>query len=1453
MMNLCLACCNWEGNNIENVNNHEKRTRFELLMKQAGIPQEIVNSYFSDGFIEKVICNRHHNDWNIHIVKDQMIPQKMYRQFCKQIQKKFAHIAKIRFNFCFSKSITNQELVSEYWGLFLDWVQREQTSVNGWFSKAKVEVKGQTINVSLLDETGIELAKKKKLDDNIKQFFIDFFSRHFTINFSVDLNRIEEYDRFSEKLEEEERSVTQAILDSTPREIEEDIPDGELVLLLGKKIDEPSVPIQQITDEEKKTVIQGTVLNLEVRELKTGTTLSQFILTDFTDSIKVKIFLKKKEDVKKISLLKNGIWIKLRGKVEYDTFLPVHELTMIPMDLNEVVAPVNFERKDQEKEKRVEFHLHSNMSTMDGMTSIGDYIKTAAKWGHKAIAVTDHGNVQAFPEAFWTASKNNIKMIYGVEANVVNDAIPIALNPSNVTLQDATYVIFDLETTGLSVTNHNIIEIAGVKIKNGEEIDRFTSFVNPHEKIPYNISQLTNITDDMVVDAPDLKEIFPKFIQFIGDAILVAHNARFDAGFVQAACEKCGLEKVDNIVIDTLELARFLFPNFKNHRLNTLADKLKVSLDNHHRAIDDTIALQHIFVHLLKELKQRDILNVSQLNDYAGLDLSKARPFHCCIYAMNMVGKKNLYKLISLSHTEHFNRVATIPKSVLIDHREGLIISSGCEKGELFESVLNKSFAEAEEVAQFYDVLEIQPIGVNQHLIDKGLVTHRLHLEEANKKICNLGEKLNKPVIATGNVHYLQPREKINRDITIHGITGFSPLKDLEKPDVHFRTTTEMLAEFEHLGQEKAYEVVIKNTNDLADRFEDIELFPDKPFFPVIEGADEEIRNTCYTTAKEIYGEELPKIVTERLEKELVPIINAGFAALYLISEKLVKKSNRDGYLVGSRGSVGSSVVAMMLGISEVNPLPPHYLCNTCKHSEWFTDGSVRSGFDIEDKTCPKCDGQLKGDGQDIPFETFLGFKGDKVPDIDLNFSGEYQPNAHHYTKVLFGEENVYRAGTIGTVAEKTAFGYVKKYEEDKLKSWRNAEVVRLSTGCTGVKRSTGQHPGGIVVVPDYIDVEDITPVQYPADDTSADWKTTHFDYHAFDANLLKLDILGHDDPTMMRMLQDLTEVDPTTIPMNDSKIMSVFNSTDALNVTPEQIKSPVGTYGVPEMGTKFVRQMLKETKPSTFADLLQISGLSHGTGVWLGNAQELIKNNTCSIKTVIGCRDDIMLYLIYKGGLEAGLAFQITESVRKGKGLKDEWITTMKEHKIPQWYIDSCLKIEYMFPKAHAAAYVISAVRTVYFKVHYPIAFYATYFSVRTEDFDVDVFCQGYNAILKKLNEIEELGFKATAKEKSMISILEMALEMTARGFTFKGINLYRSDAEKYIIDGDSLIPPFSAIQGIGVNAAKNIVEAREGGEFLSIEDFRQRSKVSKTVVETLNGFGCFNGLPETNQLSLF
>jgi DNA polymerase-3 subunit alpha (Gram-positive type) len=1440
----------------------KKRERFKLLLQQALFPADFINGYFAEGYINQVEVSRNNSKWVFSIAKQQILPQEIYITFCKTIRQKFAHIAQIDFVMHYDAAeVAGEALVETYWDHCCEWIKNEVASVNGWLSKAKVEVRGEMIIVSLLEQFGLEMAKKKSLDQWIQRYFRDFFVREFTVRFVVsESNEIEiERDLYSQQREEEERNFTQSMVSSMEKEIEvSKSTDAEAKLMVGYEIKDVPVPIQQIVEEEKKITMQGMVFGLEVKVLKTGTTLYQFYVTDFTDSLMVKAFIKSKEDVKTYNLLANGKWIKVRGKVEYDRFGQPPELMLIPNDINEVVAPPD--RMDQAEHKRVEFHLHTTMSTMDGITAVGDYIKTAARWGHKAIAITDHSGVQSYPDANKAGKKHGIKVIYGVEANVVNDSIPIVLNTANLDLESTTYVVFDIETTGLSVMNNRIIEIAGVKMQDGKVIGEFSSFVNPHVSIPYNITQLTHITDDMVQDAPDIETVLPQFVAFIEGSVLVAHNARFDMGFVQANCKTLGLPECPNPVLDTLELARFLFPSIKNHRLNTLADKFKVSLDNHHRAIADAEALGHILYHLIKETTERNIRNLNQLNDYAGIDLRNTRPFHCCIYAKNAIGKKNLYKLISISHTEHYNKAATIPKSKLIQLREGLLIVSGCEKSEYFEAVLNKSLEEAEEVAQFYDVLEIQPIGNYMHLVDKGLVGSRENLELTVRRICEMGVRLNKPVIATGNVHYLNPREKINRDITIFGITGFSPLKDQNKPDVHFRTTDEMLREFKFLGDAKALEVVVTNTSALADEFEEISLFPKKGgpadnglFSPIFEGADEEIRETCYRTAASLYAEPLPEIVIARLEKELKPIIQYGFSANYLISEKLVKKSNEDGYLVGSRGSVGSSFVATMLGISEVNPLPPHYICGSCKFNEFFTDGSNPSGFDLPNKSCPNCGENLRGEGQDIPFETFLGFKGDKVPDIDLNFSGEYQAIAHNYTKTLFGAENVFRAGTIGTVADKTAFGYVKKYEEDKGKSWRNAELNRLASGCTGVKRSTGQHPGGIVVVPDYMDVEEITPVQFPADDQSSEWKTTHFDYHAFEENLLKLDILGHDDPTMMRMLQDLTGIDPTTIPMNDQKVMSIFNSTEAIGVDPQQIRSPVATFGVPEMGTKFVRQMLQETKPTSFADLLQISGLSHGTGVWLGNAQELIKKGTCDIKTVIGCRDDIMLYLIYKANMDASLAFKITESVRKGRGLTEEWKEDMKKHKVPAWYIDSCEKIEYMFPKAHAAAYVISAVRTAYFKVYHPIAYYATYFTVRAEDFDVELFCKGYDAILRKLNEIEAKGFQALPKEKAMISILEMGLEMTARKLNFKPVDIYKSDASRFIIEGDSLIPPFSAVPGVGGNAAKLIAMAKEQGDFLSVEDFQQKSKVSKTVIELLNTLGCFRGLPESNQLSLF
>ncbi|MDF2836905.1 MAG: polC, partial [Paenibacillus sp.] len=1214
---------------------NDKRQRFELLLQQAELPQELIHTYFQDGHIEQVIVSKSNREWTFCIRKTSMVPLQAYNGLCQAVRQKFSHIADITFVFQYETVVDTENIVMQYWPLFMEWAQREIASVNGWLQKASLEVAGDIISLTLMDATGLELARKKKVDEAVVSFYRTHFDRECKVKLAVGESNQEVYDQFMMKIEQEEREAVQQLMAEAQYDSGDGGEDGEdaVRLAVGYDIRDEPVPLMNIQDEEKKITVQGAVFGLDVKELRNGSTLFTFNVTDFSDSIAMKMFAKTKDDVKILSQLENGKWVKARGRIEYDRFMQEPELVMMPNDLHEVGSPP--ERKDHAEEKRVEFHLHTTMSTMDAVTSIGDYVKTAAKWGHKAIAVTDHSNVQCYPDAVKAAKKHGIQVLFGLEANVVNDAVPMVLHARPEPLATATYIVFDIETTGLSVVNNKIIELAGVRMREGKEVDRFSTFINPHEKIPYHIQQLTNINDEMVKDAPELEPKLREFVEYIGDDILVAHNARFDIGFIQANCKAIGLPEVTNPVLDTLELARFLHPTMKNHRLNTLADKYKVSLDNHHRAIDDSIALGGVLFGLIGDAAERNVRDLNQLNDYVGLDLSNQRPFHCNIYALNAVGKKNLFKLISLSHTEYFKRVATIPKSKLVELREGLLVISGCEKSEFFETVLNKSHEEAMDVAEFYDVLEIQPLDFYMHLVEKGLVGSRAEIEGAMRRICQIGDALGKPVIATGNVHYLNPRDKMYRDITIGGITGFSPLKGMRKPDAHFRTTEEMLEEFAFLGEARAREVVVTNTSALADRFEPFDMFPKELFAPIIEGADEEIRNTCYDTAKSMYGEELPQVVIDRLEKELVPIIKFKFSANYLISEKLVKKSNQDGYLVGSRGSVGSSVVATFLGISEVNPLPAHYLClnKECKHSEWFLDGSVPSGFDLPNKPCPNCGQMMKGEGQDIPFETFLGFKGDKVPDIDLNFSGEYQPIAHNYTKVLFTEKCVFRAGTIGTVAEKTAYGFAKKYEEEHQKKWRGAELARLASGCTGVKRSTGQHPGGIVVVPDYIDVEDITPVQYPADDTNAEWKTTHFDYHAFDENLLKLDILGHDDPTMMRMLQDLTGVDPTTIPMNDPKVMSMFNSCSALGVSPERIRSSVATYGVPEMGTKFVRQMLQETQPSSFADLLQISGLSHGTGVWLGNAQELIKNGTCNIKTVIGCRDDIMLYLIYKAG----------------------------------------------------------------------------------------------------------------------------------------------------------------------------------------------------------------------------
>ena len=1206
-----------------------------------------------------------------------------------------------------------------------------------------------------------------------------------------------------------------------------------------------------ITEEERSVVIEGYIFDSEIRELRSGRKLLVFKMTDYTSSFSVKLFSSNETDEQNFELVKKGIWVRVRGSVQEDTFM--RDLVVNGRDVNEVA---HAERKDRapEDEKRVELHLHSNMSQMDATNGIGDFVKQAAKWGHKAIALTDHAAAQGYPDAHAAGKANNVKILYGIEAYVVDDGVPIAYNPVHEDLSEATYVVFDVETTGLSAVYDTIIELAGVKMYKGNVIETFEEFINPGHPLSQTTIQLTGITDDMVRDSKPEKTVLEEFAAFAEGTILVAHNASFDMGFLNNSYERYGMAEAPQPVIDTLEMSRFLHPQLKSHRLNTLAKRYGVGLEQHHRAVYDsetTGALCWIF---LKEAREEhNILFHDELNKYigGGDSYKRARPFHATILAKNQDGLKDLFKIISASNIDYYYRTPRLPRSVLQASRENLLIGSACSEGEIFEAMMQKGAEAAKAKAKFYDYIEVMPKEVYAPLITRELVKNESDLEEIITQIVAIGDELGKTVVATGNVHYLNKEDAIYREILI-GSLKVNQGKVLHLPEAHFRTTDEMLDCFSFLGKEKAKEIVVSNSQKIADSIDEIIPIKDQLYTPNMEGANEEVTRLSYDEAKRLYGEQLPELVEKRLEKELNSIIGNGFSVIYLISQKLVLKSNQDGYLVGSRGSVGSSFVATMTGITEVNPLPPHYRCQECKYSYFYEDGSIGSGYDLEKKDCPKCGADMDRDGHDIPFETFLGFYGDKVPDIDLNFSGEYQAHAHAYTKELFGEEYVYRAGTIGTVADKTAFGYVKAYERDHNFRFSSAEIDRLAKGCTGVKRTTGQHPGGIIVIPDYMDVYDFTPIQFPADAQDSEWKTTHFDFHSIHDNVLKLDILGHDDPTVIRMLQDLSGIDPQTIPPNDPDVMKIFGSTDVLGVTPEQIFSKTGTLGIPEFGTRFVRGMLEQTSPNTFAELLQISGLSHGTDVYLGNAETLIRENNIPLADVSGCRDDIMVYLFHHG-MDDGLAFKIMESVRKGKGIPDDWQAEMRAKEIPEWYIQSCLKIKYMFPKAHAAAYVLMALRVAYFKVHQPIRYYCAFFSVRAQDFDLVAMTQGKEMIKTRMKEIMDKGLEASVKEKSLLTVLELANEMVERGFNFKMVDLDKSHANNFVIEGDTLIAPFRAIPGLGGNVANQIVQARENQPFLSKEDLATRGKVSKTIIDYMNENGVLKNLPDENQLSLF
>ncbi|GAA4701059.1 PolC-type DNA polymerase III [Brevibacillus fulvus] len=1430
----------------------EQKQRFAILVKQLELPADWSERFFADARIDKLELYKQNREWVFHFTLGQLLPGEIYRAFLQRLRQSFAHLAKVDACFRYQQKPSEEQILAAYWEPLLVELEAKIHSLAGQIRAARHHWENGAIHVLLPTEMSLEMVKRKKVETDLAEAFYKATAWRPRFLFTAEEND-EAYKAFAEQREEEERALVEVVRSAQIEKENKEEKAAVSSLMIGYDIKEEPVPIKEIQEEERRVVIQGNVFNVELKELRSGRHLLTFNITDYSDSLSVKVFSRDKEDVRMLEVLQDGMWVKVRGSVQHDTY--ARELVMIANDINQIEA---IGRKDRSEQKRVELHAHTPMSALDGVISLKALISTAAKWGHKAVAITDHGVVQAFPEAYGLAKKHNIKCILGMEAYVVEDGTDIVYNllPSgenDMPIDENTpYVVFDTETTGLNANEHTIIEIAAVKMRGSEIIDQWTELIDPQLTIGAKTTEITGITNEMLQGKDPLEVVLPRFKEFAGDAVLVAHNAEFDKNFINACAKRIGMEPWTNPFLDTLPLARMIYKGMRNYRLGTLAKRLNVELINAHRALDDTVALAHVFQHMLKEIKEANIQTLAELNERsnAEADYKSSRPFHATILVQNKAGLKNLYKLVSRSHVETFYRVPRILRSQLNRFREGLLIGTACKEGELFQGILRgKSRDELREVAKFYDYIELQPLLQYEPLVRDENISHLDVVKEYHRLLVEIGDELGKPVVATGDVHFLNPEDSIFRDVFL---LSQGDANAGNQPPLYLMTTEEMLESFAYLGKETAERVVIHDTNKVADMIEEVCPIPDKLYTPVIEGADEELRSMCYEKAKRLYGDPLPELVENRLEKELTSIIKHGFAVIYLISQRLVTKSLRDGYLVGSRGSVGSSFVATMSEITEVNPLPPHYLCPECKYSEFITDGSIGSGFDLPDKSCPKCGSKLNKDGQDIPFETFLGFKGDKVPDIDLNFSGDYQPRAHKYTQELFGVDNVYRAGTIGTVAEKTAYGYVRKYAEERGLMLRNAEIARLVNGCTGVKRTTGQHPGGIIVVPDYMEIEDFCPIQFPADDNESEWRTTHFDFHSIHDNLLKLDILGHDDPTVIRMLQDLTGIDPKTIPLDDKETMSLFSSTEALGVTPEQIRSNLGTLGIPEFGTKFVRQMLEDTKPTTFAELVQISGLSHGTDVWLNNAQELIRNGTCKLSDVIGCRDDIMVYLIYKG-LDPSRAFKIMESVRKGKGVNEEDQEEMRKHNVPEWYIDSCQKIKYMFPKAHATAYIMMAVRIAYFKVHYPREFYATYFSVRADDFDIPLMVKGSSAIRQKIEEIEGKGLDAQPKEKALLTVLEMALEMVERGFRFANVDLYRSDATRFLIDGDSLIAPFNSIPGLGTNAAISIVKAREDGEFLSKEDLLNRARISKTILEYLEEQGALKGLPESNQLSLF
>ncbi len=1447
--------------------------------------KEVFKEYNSTSFvlnaarIQNVTLYKKSSKMVLELLTDQFVKVADLVGFEKYLEDRF-QVKEVQIIFTYENGIEDQFDLTAEWQDFITYMARKHPLTRTILKDSQITIKEQNKIEVALGFRGKDVLLAKKVDKTIEEILKDLYGFHASVAFleNASEDKLKEYQEYSKNLERqaikmaEEEAARQVEESKTAQEVppaEASAPSGPVPpeppaveenevtpLIYGRNmnIKEPLVKVIDLSVDSGKICLDGEIINMDSRELKSGKLLITFDLYDGSSTITCKVFAEAEKAGAMKGRLKGAKGVKVAGTAQYDPF--AKELGVIANVIIESTGIKRAERKDNSEVKRVELHMHTQMSQMDGISATKDLIKRAMKWGMKSIAITDHGVVQAFPDAHKLLGRDNpdMKVLYGVEAYLVPDRTPSVSFSKGQDL-DTTYCVLDLETTGLSFRTEKITEIGVMKVKGGEVLEEFSCFVNPEKPIPQKVVEVTNITDDMVKDAETIDVVMPKLLDFLGDSVLVAHNADFDIGFLKYNAKELGYE-LNNTYLDTLRLAKDLFPDYKKYKLGIIAENLGIKVEVAHRALDDVDTTVKVFRVMLDMLRERGVKTLDDIDttNNSKADYKKLPSYHAIILAKNYVGLKNLYKLVSYSHLDYFYKKPRILKSLYRKYSDGLILGSACEAGELYRAIVaGKSDEEIEAIAGDYDYLEIQPVGNNMFMVRNGVVPDVEALQDINRKIVALGEKLGKLVVATGDVHFLDPEDEIYRRILEAG-QGYDDA-DQQAP-LYLRTTEEMLKEFEYLGEEKAYEVVVTNTNKIADMCEPISPISPEKCPPHIDGCEETIREIAYNKAHELYGDPLPEIVQNRLDKELESIIKNGFSVMYIIAQKLVWKSNADGYLVGSRGSVGSSFAAYMTGITEVNSLQPHYRCPNCKYSD-FTDYGYKNGFDLPDKDCPKCGAKLAKDGMDIPFETFLGFDGDKEPDIDLNFSGEYQAKAHRYTEVIFGKGTTFKAGTVGTIADKTAFGYVRKYYEERGIPVANAEVLRIAQGCTGIKRTTGQHPGGIIVVPKGREIFEFTPIQHPADDPNSDIITTHFDYHSIDQNLLKLDILGHDDPTMIRMLQDITGIDPKEIPLDDKETMSIFSSTKALGVTPEQIHSEVGTYGVPEFGTKFVRGMLLDTRPTTFEELLRISGLSHGTDVWLNNAQSLINEGTIKLSEAICTRDDIMIYLM-KQGLPPKKAFKIMEFVRKGKPSKDpegwkEHEEFMREYKIPEWYIGSCKKIKYMFPKAHAAAYVTMAFRIAWFKVHIPKAYYTAFFTIRADEFDADIMCHGEERVKNKMKEIELAGNSATTKDKNMYAILELVLEMYERGINFLPIDLYHSHATKFLVEDEGIRPPLNSIPGLGSVAAIGIDEAKKDGKFMSIDDMKIRSKIGKSVIELLEKAGCLKGMSQSNQMSLF